>query len=236
MMLHHHTLNRLHSSIAAHNNKIGCRSLPRLFRTLHSPIVLGSSCHDHLHFFTSAVAPSFREFAKVPTARNFSSPTFTKPGARKRRKFIPRKAAVELTDKARTFFRALLANNPQSDGIMLNYQQASSGQPRMVFSFGFVTKDELTEEDEGYVNIEFDFRVMAYPPLAHKCLTHRVSLELLEDGTPKPPKDSIDDGLPKLYVHHNAFLKVLGATLDVNTETISPILYDREGNVMDPNA
>ena len=61
-------------------------------------------------------------------------------------------------------------------------------------------------------------------------------MELLEDGTPKPPKDSVDDGLPKLYVHHNAFLKVLGATLDVNTETISPILYDREGNVMEPNA
>jgi hypothetical protein len=63
-----------------------------------------------------------------------------------------------------------------------------------------------------------------------------VSLELLEDGKPKSPRDSIDDGLPKLYIHHNAFLKVLGATLDVNTETISPILYDREGNIMDPNA
>ena len=87
-----------------------------------------------------------------------------KPYARKRRKFIPRKAAVELTDKARTFFRALLANNPQRDGIMLNYQQASSGQPRMVFSFGFVTKDELTEEDEGYVNVEFNFRVMDHHP------------------------------------------------------------------------
>jgi len=66
--------------------------------------------------------------------------------------------------------------------------------------------------------------------------TKSVSLELLEDGTPKLPRDSIDDGLPKLYIHHNAFLKVLGAKLDVNTETISPILYDREGNIMDPNA
>ena len=64
---------------------------------------------------------------------------------------------MELTDKARTFFKALLANNPQRDGIILNYQQASSGQPRMVFSFRFVTKDELTEEDEGYETSESYF-------------------------------------------------------------------------------
>ena len=48
--------------------------------------------------------------------------------------------------------------------------------------------------------------------------------------------ESIDDGLPKLFVHRDAFLKVLGATVDVNLETITPILYDREGNIMDPNA
>ena len=58
----------------------------------------------------------------------------------------------------------------------------------------------------------------------------------MEDGTPKSPRDSAEDGLPKLYVHHNAFLKVLGATVDVNMENITPILYDKEGNVMDPNA
>ena len=46
----------------------------------------------------------------------------------------------------------------------------------------------------------------------------------------------MDDGLPKLYVNHNAFLKVLGATVDIDLEKITPILYDREGNVMDPNA
>lgn len=53
-----------------------------------------------------------------------------------------------LTEKARKFFKLLLENTGK-DGIMLNYQQASSGQPRMVFSFGFVTKDQLSEEDEG---------------------------------------------------------------------------------------
>ena len=54
-----------------------------------------------------------------------------------------------------------------------------------------------------------------------------------EDGNPKSPQDSIDDGLPKLYVHHNAFMKVLGAKVDVDTETITPILYDKEGFEMD---
>ena len=66
--------------------------------------------------------------------------------------------------------------------------------------------------------------------------TNSVSLELNEDGTPKSPEQSMDDGLPKLYVNHNAFLKVLGATVDIDLEKITPILYDREGNVMDPNA
>ena len=64
----------------------------------------------------------------------------------------------------------------------------------------------------------------------------RVSLELLGDGSPKPPKESFHDGLPKLYIHRDAFLKVLGATVDVDMETITPILFDREGNRMDPNA
>ena len=34
-------------------------------------------------------------------------------------------------------------------GVMLNYSQSTSGQPRMVFSFDFVTQDQITEEDEG---------------------------------------------------------------------------------------
>jgi hypothetical protein len=69
-------------------------------------------------------------------------------------------------------------------------------------------------------------------------MLHRysVSLELNEDGTPKSPRDALNDGLPKLYIHHNGFLKVLGATVDVDMETITPILYDREGFEMDPNA
>jgi len=62
-----------------------------------------------------------------------------------------------------------------------------------------------------------------------------VSLEVLEDGKPKPPKDAMNDGLPKLYVNHNGFMKVLGCTLDVDVDNMIPILYDPSGNVLDPN-
>ena len=68
----------------------------------------------------------------------------------------------------------------------------------------------------------------------------RVSLEVLEDGTPKPPSESWNDNLPKLYIHHGAFMKVLGGTLDIdlNAESgeLKPKLFDREGHEMDPNA
>jgi hypothetical protein len=140
-----------------------------------------------------------------------------------RHSFIPRIAAVQLTEKARKFFKLLLENPPRDGviGIMLNYDQSQSGEPRMVYSFSFVTAEEIDpDQDEG------------------------VSLELVESTdaqghvvtVPKPPAESRNDGLPKLYVHHNAFLKALGATIDVDTETVTPILYDREGNRMDPNA
>ena len=131
---------------------------------------------------------------------------------KKKLKFIPRKAAVELTEKARTLFQKLLENHPTRDGILLNYTQSSTGEPRMVFSFSFVSKDELVDQDEG------------------------VSLEIDEEtGNPKSPRDALDDGLPKLYVHHNAFIKVLGATVDVDTENITPVLYDKNGFKMDAN-
>ena len=144
----------------------------------------------------------------------------------RRRKFIPRKAAVALTPKARTFFKSLLENvtsnqsnedgNKSDDaiiGIQLTYSQSTTGEPRMVFGFSFLRASALHPNDEA------------------------VSLEVMEDGeTPKPPADALEDGLPKLYVHHDAVLKVLGATLDVDQERLVPILYDKEGNVMDPNA
>lgn len=140
-----------------------------------------------------------------------------------RKSFVPRKAAVKLTEKARKFFKLLLENKPRDNvvGLMLKYHQSTSGMMRMVFSFDFVTESDIDPNtDEG------------------------VSLELIDtkqaDGTieqvPKPPLESQRDGLPKLYIHHDAFLKVLGATVDIDTEKMEPIMYDREGNLMDPNA
>jgi len=182
-----------------------------------------------LHSAASPFDPD--EAAKKPTiTRNQQQPV--SKATLKKRAFVPRKAAVQLTEKARKFFKLLLKNPPRPDiiGIMLNYGQPRSGEPRMVFSFDFVTaKDVDFDQDEG------------------------VSLELVEEPdrtaaagndnntpppmikVPKPPRDSQNDGLPKLYVHHHAFLKVLGATVDVDTETVTPILYDRQGNRMDPN-
>jgi hypothetical protein len=96
---------------------------------------------------------------------------------------------------------------------MLNYHQSKQGDIRMVFSFDFVTARDIGDKDEP------------------------VSLEVLEDGvTPKPFADAMNDGLPKLYVNSDAFLKVLGATVDIDLKELTPVLYDREGNVMDPNA
>jgi len=66
-----------------------------------------------------------------------------------------------------------------------------------------------------------------------------VSLEVLDDGTtPVPPFESMSDGKRKLYLHQSAILKVLGGTLDValKDDAFTPVLYDREGNEMDPNA
>ena len=183
----------------------------------------GSSCKHSVQRATIATASTPLQSPTVPKLQQDSSP-FARPSkaTRKKHEFIPRKAAVALTDKARKLFKSILDDPPRKGvvGIMLNYGQPKSGEPRMVFSFQFVTADEIDwDQDEG------------------------VSLELVQQldrngkllEVPKPPSESQLDGVPKLYVHHNAFLKVLGATLDVDAETLTPILYDREGNTMDPN-
>lgn len=104
-----------------------------------------------------------RLYSSTPATRQASSPfasggqakiTKTKGGEetktkRKQKIFIPRKAAVQMTEKARTFFKKLLDMNPEKAGVMLNYGQSSSGEPRMVYSFDFVTKENLDPGDEG---------------------------------------------------------------------------------------
>lgn len=95
--------------------------------------------------------PSTSPFARSGSGDKPSSSSSSSSNKRRKKKskFIPRKAAVQLTEKARTLFKRLLESNPSKDGILLNYQQSSTGEPRMVFSFSFVTKDQLVEEDEG---------------------------------------------------------------------------------------
>lgn len=181
---------------------------------LEQPLILPSASNrierNHSRLYSSTI------YAQGDDSKPLSSPfgNKKKTSARKttrRKTFVPRKAAVALTETARNLFRKLLENNPEKDGILLNYNQSSSGQPRMVFSFSFVTKDELHENDEG------------------------VSLEVDETGAPKNPSEALDDGIPKLYVHHNAFIKVLGATVDVDTATMTPKLFDKEGFELDAN-
>ena len=82
----------------------------------------------------------------------FGNATKNNSKRRKKKRIIPRKAAVTLTEKARTIFQKLLDNQPTKEGILLNYTQSATGEPRMVFSFSFVSKEELDDQDEGYVN------------------------------------------------------------------------------------
>ena len=96
--------------------------------------------------------------SQTPPLSSLSSPspfgntTNNNSKRRKKKRIIPRKAAVELTEKARIIFQKLLDNQPTKEGILLNYTQSATGEPRMVFSFSFVSKEELDEQDEGYVH------------------------------------------------------------------------------------
>jgi len=160
------------------------------------------------------------------TSFKSSSTKPSTPKTKRKRKFIPPKAIVNLTPKSRNLFKTLLSiaiqnsegkNNNDGNkiiGILLKYQQSSSGEPRMVFQFDFLRQVELeNSEHEG------------------------VSLEVKEDGkTPKNHRDSIDDGLLKLYIHSDAVMKVLGCTIDIDDKDgFTPLVYDRDGVLVDPN-
>ena len=97
-------------------------------------------------------------------------------------------------------------NVPQADvvGIMLGYQQTTTGKPRMVFLFDFLREGQLETFDEA------------------------VSLCDKNDDDDDQENDNDNDDHHRrrnLYVHRNAFMKVLGATID----------FDWEGNKIDPN-
>lgn len=174
-----------------------------------------------------------------------SSSLGTKPKAK--RSFIPRKAPVKLTPPARKFFKILIEQKLKQEdqlkvggngdgvdndkppspyiGIMLKYQQSNTGEPRMVYTFDYVTQDQISSQDEP-VSLE----------IIETVSSTNDDNEKDEEEIPKPPEESINDGLPKLYIHQHAFLKVLGSTIDLDMKTFAPILFDKEGNELDPNA
>jgi len=106
---------------------------------------------------------------------------------------------------------------PNNVGILLNFHQLQSGKPHMIFSFTFVTQDKLQ--------------------LPEDHMAEGISLEVVPSNSmmdlvaptmvPKPPTKSWNDGLPKLYIHQNGLLKVLGATIDIQPNNPADfILYD----------
>ena len=80
----------------------------------------------------------------------------------------------------------------------------------MVFSLQFCTPEDLHPYDE--------------------------AVALDSDTAADAAEEEADTEAKKFYVSQNAFLKVLGATVDVDLETMEPILLDKEGNRLDPNA
>ena len=180
------------------------------------------------YYFTTFSVPFWKRNRIIQQNSLFTSSATeaTSSSNLKKRKIIAQKAPVKLTPKARKFFKGLLEvqtqkNNKDNEiiGIMLKYQQSKSGEPRMVYTFDFVTQKDLSNRDEP-VSLE---------------VTNETEDEQ-GDEIPKSPQDSYDDGLPKLYINQHAFMKVLGSTIDIDTMSLSPILYDKEGNVLDPNA
>mmetsp|Transcript_28242 Transcript_28242/g.40443 ORF Transcript_28242/g.40443 Transcript_28242/m.40443 type:complete len:203 (-) Transcript_28242:36-644(-) len=197
------------------------------------PMRLQSARHWHRLQISSFIVsrPRFRatRFIVHPKASNLTvrhflgtssngtrSDSFSSLPQNKRKKFIPIKAAVNLTPKLRNYLKLLIENYPKgkekTKGIMLHYEQGSDGTPRMVFTFKFLTSDFVADP-----------------------MDEAVSLEVLEDGiTPKLPRDAINDGLSKLYINQHCLLKVLGSTVDVDDQ-YNILLRDAEGNILDPN-
>ena len=64
-------------------------------------------------------------------------------------------------------------------------------------------------------------------------------LELREEGGAGGEEEATglaqDDAGPTLYIHRGAVMKVLGATVRLDTQTCQPVLYAKEGHVLQPH-
>ena len=141
----------LSPSLCRATNRMISRSKERPISSLNVLATRHSSLAPTSFFVQHCVFLSTNDGSKRQSP--FASSSLQKKRPRKKFKFVPQKAAVALTPKARNFFRALLENtsDDQVVGIMLNYHQSSTGEPRMVFSFDFCKKNQLMSQDEGCV-------------------------------------------------------------------------------------
>jgi hypothetical protein len=112
--------------------------------------LLKHSFHSHSLSYMAASVPRPRSYVSTPSTGE------PKKASKKTHSFIPKKAPVSMTETTRKFFKALLKSK-ESDtdivGIMLNYHQSSSGEPRMVFGFDFVRANQLDKNDERCVSM-----------------------------------------------------------------------------------
>lgn len=233
---------RAFSRRAIHTNKL--LDLPSPSSRLMTDTFLSSSNKTKksaLSSSSNAVATSTCNVSSQADDTGSLQKPIPQPTSRNRKKPLvrQRKDPVKLTETARSIFNMLLDNKPRNEiiGIMLNYNQSKTGEPRMVFSFNYVTSNEVDlKRDETMMLVEMKELESTETKI------HETNSEKKEDT-----KNNVQNNLneqndndpslqPKmLYIHHNAFLKVLGSTIDIDKETMTPILYDREGNVMDPN-
>lgn len=120
--------------------RIASSTLPRRFAHGISSDALASSCSRRQ--FSSFEANYLLYGRTIPSYTSISNRHFSK-------KLIPRKAALNLTPKARETFQKLISAT-NSQGIMLRYEISSQHALRMAFKFDLIKdSNELSAEDEG---------------------------------------------------------------------------------------
>jgi hypothetical protein len=122
----------------------------------------------------------------------------------------PLKPCLTLNPSAKEYLSALLSGASSNyAGVILKLDHSKEGQPRMVYSFGYINDDELAAEE--------------------KVGRGEVVNLLLDDDEEEYDKKMI------LYVHETAFMKLLGCTLDYDFIKGEITFTDKGGNLMDAN-
>ena len=110
------------------------------------------------------------------------------------------RSPVKLSESAKNAFEMMLEDGNNYEAVQIGYQQSKDGL-NMVFSFNFLSQSEV---------------------------------EIVESRSPPDEYTTIfaDESASinyKLYVHPNALMKVMGATVDIDIETMEFRLLDGEG-------